>query len=56
VSDLRVHGVGGDAVNFGVELIWLAFALVFMGSFGLGWTMEEIVRGQKRDAPAKKND
>jgi len=42
-------------VNVGVELIWLAFALVFMGSFGLGWTMEEIVR-QKRDVAVKKND
>ncbi|HZP23367.1 MAG TPA: hypothetical protein VFB04_07970 [Terriglobales bacterium] len=44
-------------MNHGVELIWLAFALVFMGSFGLGWTVEEILRGQqKRNVHAKKND
>jgi hypothetical protein len=38
-------------VNLGVELIWLAFALVFMGSFGLGWTVEEMMRKQRERNP-----
>jgi hypothetical protein len=43
-------------VNHGVELIWLAFALVFMGSFGLGWTVEEMMRKQKRDIHVSKDE
>ena len=37
----------GGAVVHGTELIWLACALAFLGSFGLGWTIEEILRGKR---------
>ena len=29
------------------ELIWLACTLAFLGSFGLGWTIEEILRAKR---------
>jgi len=44
-------------VNHSTELIWAACGLAFMGSFGLGWTIEEIMRRvQKRGAGGNKED
>jgi len=44
-------------VNHATELIWLACALAFMGSFGLGWTLEEIMRRpQKRKIRVNKDE
>ena len=31
-------------MHYATELMWLACVLAFLGSFGLGWTVEEILR------------
>ena len=40
----------------GTEFVWLACALVFLGSFGLGNTLVEIMRRRKAQAIVVKDE
>jgi len=43
-------------VNYSTELVWLAAALAFLGSFGLGCTAEQIMRKQRAMKASEKED
>ena len=40
----------------GVEFVWLACVLVFVGSFGLGSTLAEVMRRRRKPEPVVAKD